>query len=181
MSTNLPARLDAEMTFAKALSSSDLVPRAFRGKPANVLLAINLGHSLGLAPATALTTIHIIDGQPSMSAQLQAALVRRAGHRLRIHRHDGAVTAVLIRSDDPDYEHTATWDMARAEAAGLAGRGAWRQYPEAMLTNRAITEVIRIGASDIVLGAAYDPEELTTPQSDVIDAEVITDDENPDE
>ncbi len=183
MNAIIPARLDSEMTFAKALSTSDLVPRAFRGKPANILLAINLGHSLGLDPAVALTSIHVIDGQPSLSAQLQAALVRRAGHKLRLERTDGAVTAVLIRKDDPDYEHRVTWDMARAKAAGLAGRGAWQQYPEAMLANRATTEVIRVGASDVLLGAAYDPEELTpappapAPEPEVIDAVVVDDDD----
>ncbi len=69
-------------------------------------------------------------------------------------------TAALTRNDDPDYEHTATWTMKRAEQAGLAGKGPWRQYPQAMLTARAISEVVRTAASDVLLGAAYTPEEL---------------------
>lgn len=88
--------------------------------------------------------------------------MRRAGHKLRVTgSEDGrSATAVLIRRDDPDYEHKATWTMGRATAAGLAGKGAWRQYPQSMLMNRAITEAVRMAASDVLLGVVYDPEEL---------------------
>ena len=50
--------------------------------------------------------------------------------------------------------------MQRAEAGGLAGRGAWRQHPQAMLMNPATTEVIRMAAPDVLLGAAHDLSEL---------------------
>lgn len=173
MSSNLPALVDSEMRLAKALATSELVPRAYRGKPANVLLAINLGRSLGLEPAVALTSVQVIDGQPSLSAQAQAALVRRAGHKLRIVGDDTTATATIIRSDDPEYEHKATWTIDRATKAGLAGRGAWRTYPAAMLAARAITEVVRLAASDVLLGVAYTAEELapaadTEPDEDVL-------------
>lgn len=174
---NLPAIIDSQMTLAKALAGSTLVPRDYRNQPANILMAISMGHALGLEPAIALTGIKVIDGQPSLSAQLQAALVRRAGHRLRISHDDGSATATLIRRDDPDHEHIATWTMGRAERAGLAGKGAWRQYPEAMLANRAITEVVRLAASDVLLGVTYDPEELGAdpePQVDMETGEIIT-------
>lgn len=160
MTTNLPETIQSQMAMAKALASSNLVPRDFRGQPANILLAINLGASLGIEPAVALTEIQVIDGKPTLSAHLQAALVRRAGHRLRIEQKKNQATAILIRSDDPEHEHRATWTMARAEQAGLAGKGAWRQYPESMLVNRAITEVVRFAAPDVLIGVAYDPEEL---------------------
>lgn len=147
---------------AELLAVSDLLPKQYRGKPANVLWAINYGRSLGLDPVTAMLSIHVIEGQPTLSAQAMAAMVRRAGHTLRTAlTDDGATaTATLIRHDDPDYEHTATWTMRRAEQAQLAGKGPWRQYPQAMLTARAISEVVRTAASDVLLGAAYTPEEL---------------------
>lgn len=161
MTTNLPEKMQTEMAMAKALATSNLVPKDFRGQPANILLAINLGTALGIEPAVALCEIQVIDGKPTLSAHLQAALVRRAGHRLRIEQEKGSATAVLIRRDDPEHEHRATWTMERAKQAGLAGRGAWRSYPESMLVNRAITEVVRFAASDVLMGVAYDAEELT--------------------
>ena len=96
------------------------------------------------------------------AAALQAALVRRAGHRLHVEVDEESLTATatLHRSDDPDTAHKSTWTQAKAERAGLWGRGAWTNYPSVMLANRATTEVIRRGVSDVLLGAAYSPDEL---------------------
>jgi hypothetical protein len=169
MTTNLPAKIEAEMTLAKALSTSTLVPRDYRNQPANILLAVSMGNALGLEPAIALTGIKVIDGQPSLSAQLQSALVRRAGHKLRISHGKDSATATLIRKDDPDHEHVVTWTMEKATRAGLAGKGAWRTYPDQMLANRAITEVVRMAASDVLLGVAYTEEELDAdPEVEVV-------------
>lgn len=134
--------------------------------PGKVLLLAETGSMLGLHPMAALTGIHIIEGKPSLSANLLGGLVRNAGHRLRVSTtgswDDGTFVAraVLIRSDDPDFEFVVEWTPARAKRAGLHGKGNWNKYPEAMAKARAISEVIREGAPDVTLGASYTPEEL---------------------
>lgn len=174
MTAHLPAISSTDIESAKLLAASDLLPGHLRGKPANVVLIAQVARSLGLDPVTALTQVTVIDGKPTLGAALQAALVRRAGHRIRIDIDDAAMTAtaVLVRSDDPGVEHTARWDQAKAERAGLWGRGAWQQYPTAMLANRAITEVIRFAASDVLMGSVYDEEELAPATVDVADGRV---------
>ena len=47
-----------------------------------------------------------------------------------------------------------------ATAAGLANKGVWKSYPQAMLRSRALAEVIRMGASEVLIGGIYTPEEL---------------------
>ena len=135
--------------------------------PAKVLLLAETGSMLGLHPMAALQSIHIIDGKPTMSANLLSALVRRAGHKLRVTTSGNWVAgtfvarAVLVRADDPDFEFVVEWNRERADRAGLLGkRGPWATYPEAMAKARAITEVIREGAPDVSIVAAYTPEEL---------------------
>lgn len=156
-----PAAVNARMRYSQALAQSDLVPDAYRGRPANVLVAVEYGNALGIRPIAALTGINVIKGKPTMSADLMASVVRQAGHRLRVSQDGMSVTAQLIRRDDPDFTYTATWDEQRARRAGLWGqRGPWSQYPEQMLRSRAITEVCRQGASDCLYGAVYTPEEL---------------------
>ena len=157
------------MELAKALASSDLLPPHYRGKPANVLVGIGYGHALGLAPLVALNAITVIQGKPTLSAQLQSALVRRAGHRLHVVSDDEKATATLVRCDDPTTQHTATWTLDMARKAGLLNGSAWRQYPDAMLAARATTTVIRNAASDVLLGVAYTPDELG---GEVIDVEI---------
>ena len=161
LATSGATELHTQMEFAKALAAADLLPAAFKGKPANVLLAIELGKSLGIGTMTAINGVNVIAGKPSLGADLVAALVRRAGHTLRVGMvDDNTAKAVVIRCDDPDFQFTSTWTMARAKAAGLTGKDSWRNYPQNMLRKRAITEVARDACPEALAGVGYDPEEL---------------------
>lgn len=146
---------------AQAVAQSSLIPDGYRNQPANVLWAMDLADALGVPFPQVMQTMVVMRGRMTMSADLMAAVVRRAGHKLRVREQGMAVTAALIRQDDPDYEFTATWDEAKARQAGLWGqRGPWTQYPAQMLRSRAITEVCRQGASDALAGTVYSPDEL---------------------
>lgn len=146
--------------WARTLAPSRLLPQAYRENPANLFLAAEFADALGIERINAITSIHVIEGKPSASADLIAALIRRAGHRLRVTGDDRQATAELTRADDPEFTFTATWTMDRARAAQLVGKDVWKKYPAAMLRSRAITEVARMAASDALLGVIYTPEEL---------------------
>jgi hypothetical protein len=152
--------LQDKMQYAKALATASLLPKAYQNNPGNLLFALEYAEALGVAPINAITSIHVIDGKPSASADLIAGLVRRAGHRLRVEGDDTYAVAHLIRADDPDYTYEARWDLDKARTAGLLGKGTWKNYPGALLRSRAITEVARMGASDALFGVIYTPEEL---------------------
>ena len=159
---------------AQAVAQSTLIPDGYRNQPANVLWAMDLADALGIPFPQVIQTMVVMRGRMTMSADIMAAVVRRAGHKLRIREHGLSVTATLIRQDDPDYEFSATWDEAKARQAGLWGqRGPWTQYPAQMLRSRAITEVCRQGASDALAGTVYSPDELepTEGGTDAADAE----------
>lgn len=149
-----------KQSWARAMAPAALLPKAYRDNPANLFLAAELADSLGIDRINALTSIHVVEGKPSASADLMAALVRRAGHRLRIQGDDRGARAVLIRHDDPEFEYEAVWTIERARTAGLVGKDVWKKYAAAMLRSRAITEVIRAGASEVLVGMIYTPEEL---------------------
>ena len=73
-----------QMAYAQTLAQGSLVPQSYRGNPANILVAMGLGQSMGLSPAESLYRINVIQGKPTASAELIAAQVRKAGHKLRI-------------------------------------------------------------------------------------------------
>ena len=146
---------------AKIVAQSSLIPAEYRGKPADIVWAMDIGDALGVPYTQVMQSMVVARGKMTMSADLMGAVVRRGGHKLRLREDGDSVTATLIRADDPDYEFTVTWDKAKAQAAGLWGsRGPWQQYPRQMLRARAITEVCRQGASDALAGTVYTPEEL---------------------
>jgi hypothetical protein len=154
------------------------LPATFRNNPAAIAFAVEYAKALDVSPITALTGIHIVDGKPTASAGLISALIRRAGHELRVsiegtyEAADLKATATIVRADDPSFTYRSVWTMQRAVRAGLLkttpdgrivaakDRSAWATYPENMLKARAITEVGRDAAEDALLGVHYTAEEL---------------------
>lgn len=185
----IPTTLEHRIEFAKMLAHADLLPYEFRKNPANVLLAMEYGDSLAIPYIQAITTINVIEGKPSASAGLISALVRRAGHKLRVVGDDTRATATIVRADDPDFEYRSTWTVERAQKAGLvelrdgkpwarSKRGKvlpWEAYTASLLKARAITEVSRDGAQEALMGIMYTPEELGAHVDEdgrVIDADI---------
>lgn len=148
--------------YSELLCKSDLLPKQFRDKPANVLLAIEFGYSLGLEPIQAIQNIHVIEGRPSLSATALSALVRRAGHKLRVTGDDTTATATIVRHDDPTHPFTATWTIAMAKHAGLVGKDNWKNYPAAMLRARATAQCARDACAELVLGIPMPDESADT-------------------
>lgn len=163
---NRDGALAERMAYAQALAAAELLPASYRKKPANVLLAMEYGRALGLDTVTAIQQVHIVEGKPTASAQLIGSLVRRAGHRLRVSGDDKHAVAEIVRRDDHDFTFRAEWTIERAAAAGLAGKGVWKQYPAAMLKARAITEVARDACPEALAGVAYTAEELGDDQGE---------------
>jgi hypothetical protein len=172
--------LDERIKYAQVLARASLIPKSLwdsnrndengrlvLGGPSvgNVLLVMEHGAMLGLHPMAAINGIFIIEGKASMSANLMSAVVRSKGFTLRVTT-DGdwgsafKATATIVRPDDPEFTYSVTWTEAKAKRADLTGKDNWRKYPEAMAKARAISEVIREGATDALNGLAYTPEEL---------------------
>lgn len=152
--------LTAKIEYARFLAKSGLLPKDFREHPENVLYAYEMGELLGLHPMAAITGIHVIEGKPSISAGLISALVRRAGHRIRVQGDSEKARCQITRSDDPGFTYTAVWDMTRAKQAGLLGKTNWQRYPAAMLKARAVSECARDACQEVLLGIRYTPDEM---------------------
>ena len=149
-----------QRNFAELTAGAALAPKAYQGDPGSILIAVNLGTSMGLSPAESLYRIHVIEGKPSASAELITSNVRRAGHRLRSQGDAVSATVEIVRSDDPDFTNTVTWTIDDAERAGLLGKDNWRKYPAAMLLARATTQCARQACPEALYGVIYTPEEL---------------------
>lgn len=151
--------------------ASALIPYQMRGNAGDMYLLMQIAKHLNVPFITALRGLSFIgdkDVKPAMSAQLMSALVRNAGHTLREQwdPETNTATAVIIRKDDPQFEHVAVWDEEKARVAGLwESTPTWMQYPKAMLTARAMSEVCRHAASEVLLGFSYVPEEFQTQES----------------
>jgi len=172
----LAAALPAKIQYARALADSGLLPKQYQQWPANVLWAMEYAEMLHLPPMAAMTGVHVIEGKPTASAGLISALVRKAGHKLRIGYNEATMTgwAEIVRSDDPDYTFRSEWNLERAVIAELCtikdgkpfavdskGRSLpWRKFFPSMTKARATTEVARDACEEVLFGLHYTPEEL---------------------
>ena len=164
----ITANLQERAAYIARIAPSTIIPTAYRGNLANAFVAAETGAGLGLEPLQALSSIAVINGRATLSADLMAAIIRRAGHTLRIvENNPESVTAILIRADDKTFKFEVTWDKNKAMKACLWGqRGPWSQYPAQMLRARAITEVARQGASEVLMGMIYSPEDFNATITD---------------
>ncbi len=154
--------LHAQMEYSKVIAQSDLLPQAYRGKPANVLLAVGLGESMGLSPAESLSRIDVIQGKATASAELIASNVRRAGHtlRLEVNENPPAARCVIVRADDPDFEHTVVRNVEWAKQMGLDKKDNYRKQPATMLGWRAVTACARQACPEALYGVGHTADEL---------------------
>ena len=170
----VPTTLSEAMQFSDVLSKSIMVPREYQGKPANVLVAVQWGMELGLAPMQALQNIAVINGKPSIYGDALLAMVR-ADHRCRGVKEylDGETAVCLItRSHQAGEveEIERKFSVDDAKRAGLWGKqGPWKQYPQRMLQMRARSLAIRDGFPDVIKGliSVEEAEDMAAPIKDV--------------
>lgn len=183
MSTDLvPATLDERLRLAQCLADARSIPAAYRRSPSDVLLALEYGRALGIAPTTALTSVYVVDGRPSMSAELMRGLVLRDGHRFRVVESTADRCVVEVaRREYPDDRSTFTYTTADAERAGLlpAKKGSsWEKHPAAMLLARVTSFACRATFADTLAGVSYLPDEVPGGADvpvDVVVGELVVD------
>jgi hypothetical protein len=147
---------------AEFLAKSDIIPKAFRFKPANIVAAALAGRAYNWDVMTAMLNGHVIEGRYGVSPEAQLGLIRQAGHS--VTKADAvkgeSVTARGRRADTGDTAEV-TWTMADAKAANLHNKDNWKHYPDAMLWARAVSALATQLFSDVTLGLArYTDEEI---------------------
>lgn len=148
-----PRSLDEALKFAEYLADSDLVPKDFKGKPGNVLVAMQWGAELGLKPMQSLQNIAVINGRPALWGDAVLALVLASPACEYIHEweENGIAHCKAKRRGKP--EDIQTFGDEDAKKAGLIGKqGPWSQYPKRMKKMRARSFTLRDNFADVLKG-----------------------------
>lgn len=147
------------MKIAEAMCQTDMVPKQFRGKPADGAAAILLGAELGLNAIQSLQQVMVINGKPGIETRTAVALLKKHGYEIRtVETSDESVT---VEGIGPRGEHeTSTWTIDRAAQAGYTSNSLYKKIPQQMLYAKAAMEVSRKIAPHVLSGIAYSTEEL---------------------
>jgi hypothetical protein len=170
-----PRTLTEAMDFAKMMADSELVPKSFRGKPGDVLIAVQMGNEVGLQPMAAIQNIAVINGKPGIYGDAGKAILLAAGcvieeDDIEIIKKSGRARCKITRGNRPPVERTYCIDNAKT--AGLWGKeGPWRTNPERQMAWRAFWFAARDAASDLLkgLGGAEELADYTVRDMGTID------------
>lgn len=182
----VPQTLEDAAKFSQLLANSELVPKDYRGKPANVMAAILMGQDVGLSPMQALQSIANINGRPSLWGDGLLAVVISHPNYLDHQEYfevDGkqiegdptaeqlpkakAVARFFRRGRANPFVGTFSW--AQAQTAGLTGKDStpWKTYGARMLKMRARGFAARDGFPDALRGLNLAEEAIDIPAEHV--------------
>ena len=159
-----PQTFDQALTFSQYLADSDMVPKDYKGKPGNCLIAMQWGAEVGLKPLQALQNLAVINGRPALWGDSVIAIVRASPLcEYVIETDDGhTATCKVKRRGEPEQVRTFSVDDARS--AGLAGKqGPWTQFPKRMRQMRARAFALRDVFPDVLRGLPVAEEVMDTP------------------
>lgn len=149
-----PRTLAEALDFAKLVADSDLAPKDYRNKAGNVIIAVQMGAELGLAPMQALQNISVINGRPAVWGDAMLALVQQSGLMEWIEEtDDGDEATCRVQRRGYPTPTVATFSDDDAKAAGLLGKpGPWQQYRPRMRKLRARAFALRDAFADVLRG-----------------------------
>jgi len=146
--------------FAEMIVKSGLAPKAF-DKKESVIIAIQFGLEIGLSPMSALQSVAVINGMPSIYGDAAKALVLsdpiceyvKEWHEGSLK--DGTLTYICESKRKGEYEipHRTEYNIDDAKRAGLWNSSlTWKKHPKRMLMFRARGFELRDNFADILKG-----------------------------
>lgn len=159
-----PTTFEEAWRLSQVLADSDLVPKDFRGKPGNCMIAMQWGSDLGIPGIQALQNIAIINGRPSIWGDAAKALVIGRADCEDIQEFFDGDTAVCIVKRKGRSPVTSRFGLTDAKSASLLGKpGPWTQYRNRMLQMRARGFALRDAFPDALRGLSIAEEAQDMP------------------
>ncbi|MGH7260162.1 MAG: hypothetical protein ACREI9_05705 [Nitrospiraceae bacterium] len=160
-----PQTMEDAFKLAQFLAQSALVPDVYRGKPADILIAMSYGREIGLKEIQALYAIKVINGMPSVWGDIMLAMAFASGmvtefsesSKEEIQKTNAA--RCTVRRKGMAAVFVGSFSKADAEIAKLWGKvgqygqpSAWVTYPWRMLQMRARGFALRDAFPDLFKG-----------------------------
>ena len=153
---------------AQVLAMSNIVPETFRGKPENILIAVDQANRLNVSPLMIMQNLFVIQGRPSWSSKFLIAMINGSGkfdeelHFDLKNDKDGKPFSCLawtMKNGRRVEGVTVDMDMAKAEGWLAKNGSKWKTIPELMLRYRAASFFASLNCPELTLGI-YTQEEF---------------------
>lgn len=188
---------------AEYLSNSDMVPKEYQKKPANVLIALSMAERMRADPMMVMQNLVIIHGRPSWSSQFLIASVNNSGRfsPIKFEEAEGEIQEVKwdswynkqktvksetvkndkcrayateLSSDEIVYGPWISVEMAVKEGWYSKSGSKWKTLPQLMLQYRAAAFFVRTKAPEVSMGMHTEDEVRDMGKAEVIEAGEIS-------
>ena len=154
--------LQAMMSLAENLSKATIIPETFQGKPANILIALNMAQRMGADPLMVMQNMYIVYGNPSWSSKFLISCFNTCGRFSSIKYeffgtpgsddYGCRAWATEYATGERVQGIDVTIKMAKDEGWYGKKGSKWQTMPQLMLQYRAATFLIRTVAPEISMG-----------------------------
>lgn len=180
----VPQNFEEAYRIAKVLAASDLVPKDYKGKPENCLVAMQWGADIGMAGLQALQNIAVINGRPSIWGDAAKAIVLAHPScddiEEDVEGEGDNMVAVCVAKRKGKKPSEQRFSVKDAITAGLwKKQGPWTQYPKRMLQMRARGFALRDAFPDALRGLILAEEAQDYSEKDMGAATVVDENGNP--
>jgi len=144
-----------------ALCKTGFLPKAVN-TPEKAMAIMLYGKELNIPPMMAFSKISVIQGKPTMAAELMLGIIYRDHPGAEIIFDQMDDNGCVIRARRPNERNLQTFKFSReqASALGLMGKDNYSKQLATMLQWRCVTAMARAKFPDCLSGISYTPEEL---------------------
>ncbi|MCQ2594803.1 MAG: recombinase RecT [Treponemataceae bacterium] len=167
----MPQTFEERYKMAGVLAKSGLIPAGLNS-PEKVCVALQWGLELGLSPMVAVNNIAVVNGKPTLSADIMNAICRHNpeyGGIEWVEQSDKCAELKLTRISANGIKEVTIgrYTIEDARNAGLLVKDNWKKYPVRMLKHRALSYALRDAFPDALAGI-YMPEEMENIPADPV-------------
>jgi len=169
--------LATSIKIAAGIAQADILPATFKGKPANVLIALDLAMRLELPPMMVMQGIVIVNGRPTFTGQFYTCLAKKQYKEFRYEETETDETVKeigglknhrcrIVAETHGGEKIVGPWvDYKMAVKDGWATRpgSKWQTMPDLMLRYRAASFFVRTYCPDAVMGFRDEYEQADIP------------------
>lgn len=164
-----PSNLQELMRFAEIAAKTSFVPKIYQNSPHNILIAVQMGAELGLAPMQSLQNIAVINGKPSIYGDAMLAVCKASPLCEWVkeeiqgdEKEEWIAICTVKRKGNPEVVSKFSWKEAKD--AQLTGKpGPWLTFPKRMLQMRARGFALRDAFPDLLNGLISQEEAQDYP------------------
>ena len=152
----------------KMWASSDLVPSAYRGKPMDCTIAVDMANRMGISPMMVMQNLYVVKGNPQWSGQACMSLIKADSQFKNVHHvytgekytdSWGCYVSAIKRSTGEEVRGPeVTIKMVKDEGWYDKPGSKWKTMPELMLVYRAAAFFARIHIPNTLMGCAVEGE-----------------------